>query len=94
MQGAYTEARLAHGKRKGERQAQPPERAGQDKVRTLRHPQNRSRQVRKLERTCRQPETSWCGSAFQAQGADGRNTRCSVHQERLPIQRLQGGQAF
>ena len=50
--------------------------------------------MRQLERACRQLEASGCGSAFQAQGADGRNTGRGLHQERLPFQRFQSGQAF
>lgn len=50
--------------------------------------------MRQLERACRQLETAGSGSAFQAQGADGRNTGRGLHQERLPFQWLQGGQAF
>lgn len=50
--------------------------------------------MRQLERACHQLETSGSGSAFQAQGADGRGTGRSIYQERLPFQRFQGGQTF
>ena len=50
--------------------------------------------MRQLERACRQPEATGRGSPFQAQRADQRDTGCSFHQERLPLQRFQGGQAF
>ena len=94
MQGANREARLAHGKRQGECQAQPIERAGLDKVRALRHPQNGSRQVWQLGCACRQPETARRGCAFQTQGTEGRNTGRGLYQEWLSFQRLQSGQAF
>ncbi len=94
MQRAYIEIRLVYVKRERERQTRPTERAGQDEIRAVRYPQSGSRQVRQLERACRQPEAAWCGSAFQTQGTDQRGTGCRIHQERLPFQRLQGGQVF
>ena len=51
-----------------------------------------SRQVRQLERVCRQPASFGRGSQFQAQGANGRGTGNCIHKERLPFQRLQSGQ--